>query len=183
VLFLRMLTVYNELDCVASCQLSHAVSTHEIVPEFDYFTAIDDEQKAAGSTMIGTVEYISATLYRYANVNMNELIHNLGDFDVAIKGLKLFVKDFILSMPTGMQNSFANKTVPQYVMVTVRQDTPVNLVSAFEEPVTSRNGYVQPSIEKLEAEYAKTQKYVEKTVALFVLTNEKSEIKEKAERH
>lgn len=180
-LFGRMVADDNSLNVDASCQVAHAVSTHELVPEFDYFTAIDDEQKAAGSAMIGTVEYNSATLYRYANVNMNELIHNLGDFDVAIKGLKLFVKDFILSMPTGMQNSFANKTVPQYVMVTVRQDTPVNLVSAFEEPVTSRNGYVQPSIEKLEAEYAKTQKFVEKPVALFVLTNENSELKEQAD--
>lgn len=175
-LFGRMVADDPSLNVDAACQVAHAISTHEIVPEFDYYTAVDDkkEDEESGSAMIGTIEYDSATLYRYANVNMNELVHNLGNTEVANKGLKLFIKDFITSMPTGKQNTFANKTVPQYVLVTVRTDTPVNLVSAFEEPVKSREGYVQPSVKKLESEYQDTQKFVQKPVATFVLTNEKS---------
>jgi CRISPR system Cascade subunit CasC len=162
----------------------HGISIHtrkcipEIVPEFDYYTAVDDgkEDNESGSAMLGTVEYDSATLYRYANVNVNELLHNLGDVDATMEGLKLFIKDFIMSMPTGKQNTFANKTVPQYVMVTVRQDTPVNLVTAFEKPVKSREGYVKASIKCLEDEYQRTQKFVEKPLATFVLTNDVSGI-------
>lgn len=181
-LFGRMVADDPSLNVDAACQVAHAISTHEIVPEFDYYTAVDDkkEDEESGSAMIGTIEYDSATLYRYANVNMSELVHNLGDTAVAIKGLGLFIKDFITSMPTGKQNTFANKTVPQYVLVTVRPDTPVNLVSAFEEPVKSRNGYVQSSVKKLEAEYQKTQKFVEKPLAVYVLTNENSEISNQA---
>lgn len=177
-LFGRMVADDPSLNVDASCQVAHAISTHEIVPEFDYYTAVDDAKTdtESGSAMLGTIEYDSSTLYRYANVNINELVHNLGDTDASLKGLKLFIKDFIMTMPTGKQNTFANKTVPQYVMITIRQDTPVNLVSAFEEPVKSRNGYVKSSIKRLEQEYDQTQKFVDKPLATFVLTNYESSI-------
>lgn len=152
-LFGRMVADDPELNVDAASQVAHAISTHEIVPEFDYFTALDDMQDTtnAGSAMIGSLEYNSSTLYRYANVNVNELAHNLGK-DLTIDGLKLFLKEFITTMPTGKQNTFANKTVPGYVMFSVRKDTPVNLVTAFEEPVKSRDGYMKKSISRLEEE-------------------------------
>ncbi|WP_267201586.1 type I-E CRISPR-associated protein Cas7/Cse4/CasC [Limosilactobacillus kribbianus] len=172
-LFGRMVADDPSLNVDASCQVAHAISTHEIVPEFDYYTAVDDakEDDESGSAMLGTIEYDSATLYRYANVNVCELAHNLGDKTATLEGLKLFIKDFVMSMPTGKQNTFANKTVPQYVMVTIRADTPVNLVTAFEQPVKSQQGYVESSIKRLEKEYEQTQKFVEKPIATFALTN------------
>lgn len=182
-LFGRMVADDPELNVDASSQVAHAISTHEIVPEFDYFTAVDDAQSngESGSAMLGTIEYDSSTLYRYANVNVKELINNIGNNDVAIKGLRAFLKAFVMSMPNGKQNTFANKTVPQYVMVTVRKDTPVNLVSAFEEPVTSRKGYLQPSIKKLEKEFQNTQKFVQKPLATFVLTTAASGLEGQAD--
>ena len=149
------------------------------MPEFDYFTAIDDKRKEdeAGSAMLGTIEYNSSTLYRYANINVNELEKNIGS-DLTIKGAKLFIKEFISTMPTGKENTFANKTVPQYVLVTIRKDTPVNLVSAFENPVKSHGGYVKASIDRLENEYQATQKFVEAPVACFVLTTDHSDLKQ-----
>ncbi len=56
-------------------------------------------------------------------------------------------------MPTGKQNSYANRTYPDMVYVTIRKDQPVNLVGAFEKPVISNNGYVEESVKKLQ-EYA-----------------------------
>lgn len=181
-LFGRMVADNPELNVDASAQVAHAISTHGIVPEFDYYTALDDDQVAdnAGSAMIGTIEYNSATLYRYANVNMNELVHNIGR-DLAIKGLNLFIKDFVMSMPTGKQNTFANKTLPQYVMVAVRQDTPVNLVSAFEEPVRSRNGYINPSISKLEKEFTDSLRFVQEPLLTEVITTKKSAVGEQTD--
>ena len=82
-------------------------------------------------------------------------------------------------MPTGKQNSFANKTLPQYVMVTVRKDTPVNLVSAFEEPVKSRNGYVEPSIEHLENEFNDSLQFVEKPLLTAIVTKKQNKIDKK----
>ena len=176
-LFGRMVANDQALTVDGAAQVAHAISTHEIVPEFDYYSAIDDAKDSdsdAGAAMLGTIEYNSSTLYRYANVNLNELIHNLGDPEIAYKALRYFIKDFTMSMPTGKQHSFANKTVPQYIMVTLRPDTPVNLVSAFEDPVVATHGYVAPSIKKLEDEYNKIEKMVDDPVANLVLTTEKT---------
>ena len=169
-LFGRMVADNPELNVDAASQVAHAISTHEVIPEYDYFTALDDEQgeDTTGAAMLGTIEFNSATLYRYANVNVNELVHNLNATD-AIAGVAAFIKDFALSMPTGKQNTFANKTLPSYVMVTLRQDTPVNLVSAFEKPVMSSDGYVEASVKRLEDEYKQTLDFVDQpllTVAL-----------------
>lgn len=181
-LFGRMVADNPELNVDAASQVAHAISTHEITPEFDYFTALDDLQAEdkAGAAMIDNFEYNSATLYRYANVNVKELEHNLGR-DLALKGVELFIKDFVQSMPDGKQNSFANKTLPQYLMITIRQDTPVNLASAFEEPVVSREGYLHKSVEKLEKEYDLSEKFVEKPLKNFVLSRYESEVGEEVQ--
>ncbi|WP_225047266.1 type I-E CRISPR-associated protein Cas7/Cse4/CasC [Lacticaseibacillus kribbianus] len=169
-LFGRMVADNPELNVEASAQVAHALSTHEIVPEFDYFTAMDDEQPEdnAGAAMLGTVEFNSATLYRYANLNFRELAENLGTTD-ATEGALDFLKAFLLSMPTGKQNTFANKTLPSYVMVTLREDTPVNLVSAFETPITTRTGYVAKSVDALEKAYTAAEAFVAAPLATLVL--------------
>jgi CRISPR system Cascade subunit CasC len=162
-LFGRMVADNPELNVEGSAQVAHAVSTHEVIPEFDYYTALDDERSedSVGAAMLGTGEYNSATFYRYANLNLHELMHNLGG-NIAIEGALSYLKSFLLSMPTGKQNSHANKTIPNYVLVTLRTDTPVNLVSAFEKPIKSREGYVEASIQKLEEEYQSTLQFVER---------------------
>ena len=174
-LFGRMVADNPELNVEGSAQVAHAISTHEIVPEFDYFTAMDDLQPEdnSGAAMLGTVEYNSSTLYRYANLNLRELSDNLAGGD-AVGVAMDFVKSFLLSMPTGKQNTFANKTLPSYVMITLRDDTPVNLVSAFEKPIESKTGYVGPSIKALEKEYEQTLKFVDVPIDTVVLSTEAS---------
>lgn len=183
-LFGRMVADDPTLNVDAACQVAHAISTHEIIPEFDYYTALDDkpsEEQKSGSAMLGTIDYNSSTLYRYANININELVHNLNS-DLAIKGVELFIKDFVLSMPTGKQNTFANKTVPKYVLVEVRDDTPVNLVSAFEDPVkTTNNGYVEQSINRLEHEDEEVLKLVDQPLLKVVLKNNESKLENQAD--
>lgn len=176
-LFGRMVADNPELNVDAACQVAHAISTHEVTPEFDYYTAVDDEKSKdqAGSAMIGSLEYNSSTLYRYANINLNELQKNLGK-KLMTEGIKLFIKDFISTMPTGKENTFANKTLPQYVLITLRDDTPVNLVSVFEDPIKSRDGYVEKSIVALESEYKSVEKFVDKPLFTEVLTSRSSEI-------
>ncbi|MFB9768756.1 type I-E CRISPR-associated protein Cas7/Cse4/CasC [Lactiplantibacillus modestisalitolerans] len=182
-LFGRMVADNPELNVDASTQVAHALSTHEVVPEFDYYTAMDDEKEKDqnGAAMLGTIEYNSSTLYRYANVNLRELAHNL-DAEDAVKGTVEFIKAFLLSMPSGKQNTFANKTLPSYIMVTLRPDTPVNLVSAFEEPVTSRQGFVKPSEQRLEAAYQAIadQELVEQPLLNVVLSQRETTIGQQA---
>ena len=96
-LFGRMLADNISLNEDASAQVAHAISTHAVQTEFDYFTAIDEISKKA--KMIDTIEYNSPTLYRYANVAMHELTSQLGNADSAVEALKLFVEAFSNSMP------------------------------------------------------------------------------------
>ncbi|MFG2043923.1 type I-E CRISPR-associated protein Cas7/Cse4/CasC [Dactylosporangium sp. NPDC048998] len=169
-LFGRMVADLTALNVDAATQVAHAVSTHEASFEFDYFTAVDDakdrETEDAGAGMIGTVEFTSATLYRFATVGMHQLIENLdGRVDAAVDALAAFLEAFVYSMPTGHANTFAHHTLPNLVSVVVRGDQPVNLVSAFENPVRlpspyasetrPRDGIAAESARRLDAELAK----------------------------
>lgn len=156
-LFGRMVADLPTLNVDAATQVAHALSTHPVETEFDYFTAVDDENPAedTGAGMIGTVEFNSATLYRYATVGLHQLVENLGgDIDAAGNALQRFVDGFVRSMPGGHQNSFAHRTLPSLVAVMIRADQPVNLVSAFEEPVRSQGGIAAKSAERLAEEHA-----------------------------
>ena len=146
-LFGRMVADNPSLNYDAAAQVAHSISTHAVQNEYDYFTAVDDCQAEdnAGAGHLGTVEYNSSTLYRYATVNMVELVHLLGA-EKAAQAVRVFGEAFIRSMPTGKQNSFANRTLPDAVYVTLREDQPVNLCGAFEKPVRkSPEGYAEPS--------------------------------------
>lgn len=157
-LFGRMVADDPSLNADASAQVAHSISTHRVDNEYDYFTAIDDRspEDNAGAGMIGTVEFNSSTMYRYATVAVHDLYRNLEDSETATaKAVSEFIRAFALSMPTGKQNTFANRTVPDAIFVSVRSDQPVNLVAAFESPVypdRAVSGYAANSIVKLVAE-------------------------------
>lgn len=146
-LFGRMVASDPSLNYDACAQVAHSISTHAVQNEFDYFTAVDDcsPEDSSGAGHLGTVEYNSSTLYRYATVNMVELAQLLGE-QKAVQAVRVFGDAFIRSMPTGKQNSFANRTLPDGVYIALRTDQPVNLCGAFEKPVRkSESGYADPS--------------------------------------
>jgi CRISPR system Cascade subunit CasC len=161
-LFGRMIADVGDLGVDAAAQVAHAISVHGVDPEYDYFTAVDDRKGAldpeedAGAGMIGTVEFNSSTLYRYATVDVDALQRNLGDRAMTLRGLGAFARAFITSMPTGKQNTFANRTLPDAVLVTLRADQPVSLVGAFEDALTvgAPGGVVRTAAERL-AGYAR----------------------------
>ena len=155
VLFGRMVAQKASLKYDAAAQVAHSISTHAVQNEYDYFTAVDDCQAEdnAGAGHLGTVEYNSSTLYRYATVNVIELAGQLGAAQTA-ETVRAFGEAFLFSMPTGKQNTFANRTLPDAVYVTLREDQPVNLCGAFERAVPrSAQGYAAPSKAAL-AQYA-----------------------------
>lgn len=154
-LFGRMVADDPSMNYDAAVQVAHAISTHAVHNEYDYFTAVDDRapEDNAGAAHLGTVEFNSSTLYRYATVNVNELAKHLNEDTVdALCG---FLEAFIYSMPTGKQNTFANRTLPDAVYVAIRSDQPVNLSGAFEKPVKpgKDGGFVETSAKRF-AEYA-----------------------------
>lgn len=155
-LFGRMVAASPDLNVDAACQVAHAISTHSVASEFDYFTTVDEikaDAYEAGDSMLGFVEFASATLYRFATVSVTALADNLGGPDPVPAACRLFAEAFTRSLPTGRQNTFAAHTPPDVVFAVLRTDQPVSLVGAFEKPVRGQDGHVAESSRRL-AEHA-----------------------------
>jgi len=175
-LFGRMLADKPELNLNAACQVAHAISTHRVNMEIDFFTAVDDLQKEAetGAGMMGVTPFNSACFYRYARIDWDQLVKNLdGNVDVARKAVEGFLLAALRAVPTGKQNTFAAQNPPSLALAVVRKDgMSWNLVNAFETPVrpNSDGGYIAPSIEALDRYWGRlTRVYGSEHVSPFVL--------------
>lgn len=143
-LFGRMLADMPEKNQNAACQVAHAISTHAVEREFDFYTAVDDlkPEDTAGADMMGTVEFNSACYYRYAVVDWEKLLENLqGDAELAARGLRTFLQGFVVAEPTGKQNTFAAHNPPEFVAISVcRNAAPRNYANAFESAIRAKTG-------------------------------------------
>jgi len=163
-LFGRMLAEKPALNIDAACQMAHALSTHEVnTAEFDYFTAVDDLQAndVSGADMLGLVAFNSATYYRCARIDWEQLVKNLrGDTDLARQTVAAFMYGFALVVPSGMKNSFINQHTPDFLLAVVRPDNNgQSLANAFEKPVrvARGGGFSEPSIQALAAYWERTE--------------------------
>lgn len=140
-LFGRMLADLPAVNQNAACQVAHAISTHRVEREFDYFTAVDDkgDEDETGAGMIGQVEFNSATFYRYAVLDVNKLLVNLqGDRELALSAIEAFTQALVRAIPSGKQNTFAAHNAPEFIGVSLRHATPLSLANAFEQPVRAK---------------------------------------------
>lgn len=160
-LFGRMVADAAKLNVDASTQVAHAIGVHRSEIESDYYTAVDDYNKddETGAGMIGSIDFNTATLYRYAAVDVDDLHRNLvaGLHDEepstpTKKAVDTFLQAFITSLPSGKVNSFGHNTLPSAVIVTLRTRRPISFVDAFEEPVRKdgeNGGFLTESCERL----------------------------------
>lgn len=154
-MFGRMLAKDPKLNMDAACQVAHALSTHRVSMEFDFFTAVDDLQESdkTGAEFLGILGYNAATFYRYARVDFKQLVKNLGDYDLAIKTVEGFLRASALAVPTGKQNSFAAQNPPAFMMAVTRNDgMSWSLANAFEKPVypSGNQSLLEASIDALD---------------------------------
>lgn len=153
-LFGRMLADLPERNIDAACQVAHAISTHQVSGEFDYYTAVDDLKPGdtAGADMIGTVEFNSACYYRYANIDIAQLTRNLGgDEGLTTDTVRAFLVASRDAIPTGKQNSFAARNAPSFIMTVVRPAGAWSLANAFVNPVRpAGQGLIAKSVEALD---------------------------------
>ncbi|MEU7090079.1 type I-E CRISPR-associated protein Cas7/Cse4/CasC [Streptomyces achromogenes] len=149
-LFGRMVADVADINVDAAVQVAHALSVHRVDNESDYYTAVDDENtdEETGAGMIGTVDFNSATLYRYAALGVHQLAANLGQglredeprTEPVRRAVEAFVHAFVSSLPTGKINTFGHHTQPDAVVVRLRTTRPISYVAAFEDPVRSDGG-------------------------------------------
>ena len=154
-LFGRMVTSEYFADVDASMQVAHAISTHAVNRESDYFTAVDDilgqTDDSSGAGMIGDVDYNSCCYYEYAALDTDILCDNLKNLpnrdEFLEKLIPTLLKVMAYTNPSGKQNTFAGQVLPDVVMVECKQEKiPLSYVNAFEVPVASWSG--QPNIVK-----------------------------------
>lgn len=161
-IFGRMVANDHSLTVEAASMFSHALSTHKVDNEIDFFSAVDDLQpkEEAGAGMTSTLEFNSATYYRFAALNLDMLADadHLGCLSREERQgvVGTFVEATIKAIPGARKNTMNGNTLPLHVLGVVRDNGhPIQLVNAFEAPVRPSQGYGAKSVELLKAEYAK----------------------------
>ena len=138
-LFGRMLAELPGMNVEAACQVAHAISTHRVDLEMDFYTAVDDlnPESETGAGMMGVTHFNSACFYRYALLDRDDLRRNLnGDSAVTDQAIAAFLEAWVHAIPTGKQNSMAAQNLPSLGLFVVREDgAPCSLANAFAAPV------------------------------------------------
>ncbi|MFE7128869.1 type I-E CRISPR-associated protein Cas7/Cse4/CasC [Streptomyces sp. NPDC057617] len=151
-LFGRMIADNKDFSVDAASQVAHALSTHAVTTEFDYYTAVDDFRPGdePGADMIGTVDFNTACYYRYANLDLGQLTKNLAsDADLVTRSAHAWLHAFICAVPGGKQNSTAARTMPHTLLGVVRDNGAWNLANAYLQPVSGSADLMAASTERL----------------------------------
>lgn len=158
-LFGRMIANDATLNVEGAAMFSHALSTHTTANEIDFYSAVDDRKgdaEDAGAGMIGTLEYNSATYYRYVAINLDLLfdskhLSKLSEQDARKAILRSFIRSVLIAVPGARQNSMNGATLPVEVLgIRKEKGQPLQLINAFEAPIKANGkGYAANSREKM----------------------------------
>lgn len=159
----------------AAMSMSHAITTHAMEAEIDWFTAMDDlkeEADDAGAGHLNTQEFGAGVFYQYASVDIDLLAKNMGsDRKNALEVIGKYLRIMATTTPGGKQHSFASHSLAHCLMVSV-SDMPLSLANAFENPVKKgREGYALPSVKAMLDYWGRVKKAyeVDEDVAIFTI--------------
>jgi CRISPR system Cascade subunit CasC len=152
-MFGRMLADNPEFNREAAVQVAHAITTHRVEVEDDYYTAVDDLKKSsedAGAGFIGELGFGSGVFYLYACIDRDLLEKNLGgDKGLATTAITAFVEGLATASPTGKQASFASRSRASYMRIEKGHQQPRQLSAAFFAPVRGED-LLRASIDRIE---------------------------------
>lgn len=156
-MFGRMLADNPDFKREAAVQVAHAITTHKVDIEDDYYTAVDDLKKPAedaGAGFIGELGFGSGVFYLYACIDRDLLEKNLGgDKALASAAIAALVEGLATSSPTGKQASFASRARASYLRIEKGKQQPRSLAAAFFDPVRGENvDFLAASIARIEDE-------------------------------
>ncbi len=138
-MFGRMLAGDADFNREAAVQVAHAFTTNKVDIEDDYYTAVDDLKNPAedmGAGFVGEAGFGAGVYYLYVCVNRDLLVKNLdGDAKLAARGLDALVRALAVATPTGKLNAYANRVCAEFILAERGVAQPLNLMSAFLEPV------------------------------------------------
>ncbi len=159
-IFGRMVANDHSLTVEAASMFSHALSVHKVDNEIDFFSAVDDLQSKdeAGAGMTSTLEFNSATYYRFAALNLDMLKDedHLKDLNLDERKsvVRTFIESTIKAIPGARKNTMNGNTLPIHVLAVVREKGhPIQLINAYENPIRSHQGYGEEAVKRLKSEY------------------------------
>lgn len=160
-LFGRMVAQGPDLNLEGASVFSHAISTHKANTEVEFFTALDDVKNEydaeGGAGHMGTLEFNSATYYRYVALDIGQLVETLGGDEHLDLAIAAFIKALYIAVPIARQKTQSGSNLWDYARVYVRRGQ--RLQASFDNPVRSKGeGYLKPSIEALESFLDKKEK-------------------------
>ena len=142
-LFGRMVAQAATMNVEAAASFAHAISTHKVTNEVEFFTALDDLQEEPGSAQMGSLEFNSATYYRYVSLDVGQLWQSLCGTNV-LEAVEAFVKALYLAVPSARQTTQSGACPWEYAQVFVRKGQ--RLQVPFETAVKAKEGgYLEPS--------------------------------------
>ncbi len=151
-MFGRMLADNPRFNREASVQVAHAVTTHKVAVEDDFYTAVDDlktPEEDAGAGFMGELGFGSGVFYLYVCIDKALLVRNLGgDTALADKSIEALIEALATVSPTGKQASFASRARASYILAEKGSQQPRTLAAAFAKPVTGAD-YLAESIRAL----------------------------------
>lgn len=163
-LFGRMVAKATDMNVEAAASFSHAISTHKVTNEVEFFTALDDHKEEQGSAHMGTLEFNSATYYRYISLDLGQLAQTLGSDEMEAsseqlqQAIEAFTKALFVAVPSARQTTQSSSSPWEFAKVLVRKGQ--RLQVPFETPIKpEQGGHLQPSIAALKM-------YLEKKEAL-----------------
>lgn len=143
-LFGRMVAKAADMNIEAASSFSHAISTHKVSNEVDYFTALDDLAEAQGSAHIGSLEFNSATYYRYVSLDLGQLAQTLGEGADLKPAIEAFTKALFVAVPSARQNTQSGASPWEFARVIVRKGQ--RLQVPFETAIKAeQGGFFEPS--------------------------------------
>lgn len=155
-LFGRMVAQAASMNVEAAASFAHAISTHKVSNEVEFFTALDDLQEEPGSAHMGSLEFNSATYYRYISLDLGQLAQTMGEEDLK-KAIAAFTQALFVAVPSARQTTQSGASPWEFARVMVRKGQ--RLQVPFETPVKAlEGGYLQPSIEALKCYLDKKEK-------------------------
>lgn len=159
-LFGRMVAKAADMNVEAAASFAHAISTHSVSNEVEFFTALDDRPDEPGAAAhMGSLEFNSATYYRYVSLDLGQLEQTLGAQDLK-KAIAVFAQALFVAVPNARQTTQSGASPWEFARVLVRKGQ--RLQVPFEKPVRANraqaSGFLQPSIEELKAYLDKKEK-------------------------
>lgn len=156
-LFGRMVAQAPTMDVEGAASFSHAISTHKVTNEVEFFTALDDFSTEHGSAHMGSLEFNAATYYRYICLDLGQLYETLGGDKFFAEAITAFIKAIYLAVPAARQKTQSGASSWDYAKVFVRKGQRLQL--SCESPVKVKDGgYLVPSIDYVRNELAKKEK-------------------------